>query len=72
MCGAPVRIAQPPGGYSAAGYRQYRVTAEGSDAIRVSVSVTEPTRLLSLIGVDLFTCAGTAVAAQVTGVMGGP
>jgi len=48
------------------------VTAEGSDAIRVSVSVTEPTRLLSLIGVDLFTCAGTAVAALVTGVMGGP
>jgi|SRR5271165_7204586 len=54
-----------------AGYRHYGVTTDGSRAIRVSVTITEPTRFLSIIGVRSFTCTGTAVAALVTGVAGG-
>ena len=55
---------------STAGYRQYTVVAVGADAIRVTVSTTVPTRFLSLIGIDSFTCTGTAVASLVTGVTG--
>ncbi len=55
-----------------AGYHDYSVTAYGSAAIRVSVTITEPTRFLSMIGVASFTCTGTATAALVTGVTGGP
>jgi Flp pilus assembly protein TadG len=55
---------------SGAGYRQYGVAADGADAIRVTVRITEPTRFLSLIGVDSFTCTGTATASLVTGVTG--
>ena len=54
-----------------AGYHSYSVTADGSRAIRVSVTVTEPTRFLSMIGVRSFTCTGTAIAVLVTGVTGG-
>ena len=54
---------------SAAGYRQYTVAGDGAEAIRVTVRITEPTRFLSLIGVDSFTCTGTAVASLVTGVI---
>ncbi len=54
-----------------AGYDRYSVTPDGLRAIRVSVSVTEPTRFLSMIGVRSFTCTGTATAALVTGVTGG-
>src|SRR5215469_6306464 len=53
---------------SAAGYRQYTVGDDGAEAIRVTVRITEPTRFLSLIGVDSFTCTGTAVASLVAGV----
>jgi len=55
---------------SAAGYRQYTVSADGADAIEVSVRITEPTRFLSLIGIDSFTCTGTAIASLLTGVTG--
>jgi Flp pilus assembly protein TadG len=55
---------------SAAGYRQYTVAADGPEAIRVTVRVTEPTRFLSLIGIDSFTCSGSAIASLVTGVTG--
>jgi Putative Tad-like Flp pilus-assembly len=55
---------------SAAGYRQYTVAADGADAIRVTLRITEPTRFLSLIGIDSFTCTGTAIASLVTGVTG--
>lgn len=55
----------------AAGYRHYTVAAAGSRAIQVSVTITEPTRFLSLIGVDSFTCTGTATASLVTGVTTG-
>jgi len=55
---------------SAAGYREYTVGTEGADAIHVTVRITEPTRFLSLIGIDSFTCTGAAVASLVTGVTG--
>jgi Flp pilus assembly protein TadG len=54
---------------SAAGYGQYTVAADGADAIRVVVRITEPTRFLSLIGIDSFTCSGTAIASLVSGVV---
>jgi hypothetical protein len=53
-----------------AGYDRYSVAPDGSRAIRVSVTITEPTRFLALIGVDSFTCTGTATASLVTGVTG--
>jgi hypothetical protein len=53
-----------------AGYHHYSVAADGARAIRVSVTVTEPTRFLSLIGVNSFACTGTATASLVTGVTG--
>jgi Flp pilus assembly protein TadG len=56
---------------AAAGYQRYIVAANGSRAIRVSVTITEPTRFLSLIGLRSFTCTGTATAWLVTGVTGG-
>jgi Flp pilus assembly protein TadG len=59
-------------GYLAeAGYHSFSVTADGIRAIRVTVTVTEPTRFLSMIGVRFFTCTGTATAVLVTGVTGG-
>lgn len=54
-----------------AGYRRFTVSPDGSDAVRVSVTVTEPTKFLALIGVRSFTCTGTATASLVTGVTGG-
>jgi hypothetical protein len=57
---------------TAAGYHQYSVSlTDGGRAIAVRVSITEPTRFLSLIGVRDFTCTGTATADLVTGVTGG-
>ncbi len=53
------------------GYDHYSVTTAGSRAIRVSVTITEPTRFLSMIGVRSFTCTGTATAVLVIGVTGG-
>jgi hypothetical protein len=54
-----------------AGYDRFTVTAAGTRAIRVSVTITEPTKFLSLIGIDSFTSTGTATASLVTGVTGG-
>jgi hypothetical protein len=54
----------------AAGCDQYKVTALGARAIQVSVNVTEPTRFLSLIGVDSFTSTGAATASLLTGITG--
>jgi Flp pilus assembly protein TadG len=56
---------------SSAGYGQYTVAAAGTRAIQVSVTITEQTRFLSLIGVDSFTCTGSATASLVTGVTRG-
>jgi Putative Tad-like Flp pilus-assembly len=54
-----------------AGYDQFTVSAIGLRAIRVNVTITEPTSFLSLIGVDSFTSTGTATASLVTAVTGG-
>lgn len=51
-------------GYSGA------VTADGAQRIRVTVTVTEPTLVLSLIGIDTMTSTGSAIASLVTGVTG--
>jgi hypothetical protein len=63
-------IAAARGYLMAAGYHQYTVAADGAAAIRVTVRTTQPTRFLSLIGIDSFTCAGAATASLVTGVTG--
>jgi hypothetical protein len=52
------------------GYDKFTVSAAGVRAIRVSVTITEPTKFLSLIGIDSFTSTGTATASLVTGVSG--
>jgi len=54
-----------------AGYDRFTVSPVGVRTIRVSVTITEPTKFLSLIGVDSFTSTGTATAMLVTGVTGG-
>jgi len=54
-----------------AGYDDYSVTADGPRAIRVRVTLIEPTRFLSLIGLRSFASTGTATASLVTGVTGG-
>ena len=54
-----------------AGSTRYSVTADGTRAIRVRVTITQPTRFLSLIGVDSFSCTGSATASLVTRVTGG-
>lgn len=68
----PLRALAAARGYLlGAGYRHFTVSVAGSRAIRVSVTITEPTRFLGLIGLDSFTCTGTATASLVTGVTGG-
>jgi hypothetical protein len=52
-----------------AGYRG-SVGLEGTDQVRVTVTVTRPTTVLSLIGIDSMTSTGTAVASLVSGVTG--
>jgi Flp pilus assembly protein TadG len=56
---------------TAAGYDDVAVAPDGSRAIRVQVTIIEPTRFLSVIGVHSFHCTGTATASLVTGVTGG-
>jgi Flp pilus assembly protein TadG len=56
----------------AAGYRDFAVSADGTRAITVRVTVTERTKFLSLIGISSFSCTRTATAQLVTGVTGGP
>jgi Flp pilus assembly protein TadG len=46
------------------------VAAQGRDSIRVTVTVTEPTRVLSIIGIDSMSSTGAATASLVTGVTG--
>ena len=63
-------VSAAQGYLSAAGYRQFTVVAVGAEAIRVTARTTAPTRFLSLIGIDSFTCTGAATASLVTGVTG--
>jgi hypothetical protein len=55
-----------------AGCDEFAVEDVGTRTIRVSVTLSEPTKLLSLIGIDSFTSTGTATASLVTGVTGAP
>jgi hypothetical protein len=64
-------LAAASGYLTAAGYDTFTVSPDGTTAIQVSVTITEPTRFLSMIGVDSFTSTGTATASLVTGVTGG-
>lgn len=52
------------------GCDRFTLEAIGTRAIRVSVTLIEPTKFLSLIGIDSFASTGTATAALVTGVTG--
>jgi hypothetical protein len=52
-----------------AGY-QGSVTREGTQSIQVTVRFAEPTRVLSIIGIDQVTGSGTATADLVSGVTG--
>jgi len=54
-----------------AGFGHYSVADAGSRAIRVTVTITEPTKFLALIGIGTFTCTGVATATLVTAVAGG-
>ncbi len=56
--------------YLAAGGFDGQVTAQGTRAIRVTVEIIEPTRVLSIIGIDSVKSAGSATASLVTGVTG--
>jgi Flp pilus assembly protein TadG len=46
------------------------VTAQGRESIRVTVTVTEPTSVLSIIGIRSMSSPGTATASLVTGITG--
>lgn len=46
------------------------VTTVGNNAIRVSVTITTPTRILSLVGIDTVTSTSTATASLLSGVTG--
>lgn len=52
-----------------AGY-QGVATSVGAESIQVTVTVTEPTRILSIIGIDSITATSSATAQLVTGVTG--
>jgi Flp pilus assembly protein TadG len=52
-----------------AGY-QGRAVPDGPDAIRVTVTVTAPTHVLSIIGIDTMRSTGSATASLATGVTG--
>jgi Flp pilus assembly protein TadG len=54
---------------TSAGY-QGTAAADGPDGIRVTVTVTAPTHVLSIIGIDSMTSTGSAVASLVTRVTG--
>jgi Flp pilus assembly protein TadG len=54
---------------ASAGYHG-SVSLDGNERIRVTVTVSERTLVLSLIGMDTMTARGTAVASLVSGVTG--
>jgi Flp pilus assembly protein TadG len=46
------------------------VSAVGDDAIRVTVTITTPTKILSIIGIDTVTSTSTATASLLSGITG--
>jgi Putative Flp pilus-assembly TadE/G-like len=57
-------------GYLASAGYHGTVTPVGTESIEVTVTVTQPTRVLSIIGIDSMTSTGSATASLVTGVTG--
>jgi len=55
---------------TAAGYQDFSVAGVGADSIRVRVTMSEPTKFLSLIGIDSMTATGSATASLLAGVTG--
>lgn len=55
---------------SGAGYTGRVTQGPGTDQIQVTVTVSQPTRVLSIIGIDTITATGTATANLVSGVTG--
>jgi hypothetical protein len=53
-----------------AGYPGSQVRLVGTNAIQVTVTIHQPTVMLSLIGLNAFTVRGTATASLVSGVTG--
>ncbi|HTP14818.1 MAG TPA: pilus assembly protein TadG-related protein [Streptosporangiaceae bacterium] len=56
--------------YLATSGYQGTAAAVGVNAIRVTVTVSEPTKILSIVGIDSMTSRGSATAVLVTGVTG--
>lgn len=56
--------------YLAAGHYRGTVTAPTPDTIQVTVTLSSPTRVLSILGIDTMTSTGSATASLVTGVTG--
>ena len=55
---------------SSAGYAGHAAAGPGPDEIQVTVTVNEPTKVLSIIGIDTITATGRATAQLVSGVTG--
>jgi Flp pilus assembly protein TadG len=55
---------------SSAGYAGRAAQGPGVDEIQVTVQVSEPTKVLSIIGIDTITATGKATANLVSGVTG--
>jgi Flp pilus assembly protein TadG len=56
--------------FLAAAGAQGTATPDGPAGIRVSVTLTEPTKVLSLIGISTISASGSATASLITGVTG--
>jgi Flp pilus assembly protein TadG len=68
----PALAASAASGYLAdAGYSDYKVFVVSDREIRVKVTISEPTKFLSVIGINYVTSTGWATASLVTGVTGG-
>src|SRR6266536_1094074 len=66
----PARAVAAAKAYLAAGHFVGTVSRQGQQAIRVRVTVVQPTSVLSIIGITSMTSVGTATATLVTGVTG--
>jgi Flp pilus assembly protein TadG len=55
---------------ASAGYSDYSVTATGPETIAVTVTITVPTKVLSIIGIKTMTATGHATASLITGITG--
>jgi Flp pilus assembly protein TadG len=51
-------------------HASYRVRPVGADSIRVTVTMTEPTRVLSIIGISTLRSTSSATASLISGVTG--